>query len=176
MRKFSIYRTGFTLIEILIAVSLIGIMMIAISQVFISILQTQTKGEIIKGVKQNGDYAFSVMESMIRNAKEVTDPDPTSCGSQVDEISIKNVDDYITRFYCTGGATSRVSSRSATSDLFLTSSEVVASNCHFIVNCPSSSPKYVWITFTLSQVNVSAGTEGTATETFEGTVSLRNYE
>ncbi len=164
---------GFTLIEILIVVSLIGVMSIAITQVFMSILRSQSKGEIIKGVKQNGDYAYSVMESMIRNAQEVTDP--TSCGSQVDEISIKNPDDYITRFYCTSGAVSLVASQSGTSNFFLTNSDVDASACHFIVNCPPTSPKYVWMTFTLSQANAAAGVAETATETFEGIVSLRNY-
>ncbi len=71
---------GFTLIEILMVVFLLGIIVVIGSNLFFSILKGASKAEITKEVKQNGDYALAVMERHLRNASSVE-----SCG-QVENV------------------------------------------------------------------------------------------
>jgi len=70
--------TGFTLIEILMVVFLLGIIVVIGSNLFFSILKGASKAEITKEVKQNGDYAMNVMERHLRNANSIE-----SCGEAV---------------------------------------------------------------------------------------------
>ena len=60
-------RQGFTLMEILVAVSALAVMGVLLTQVFVTTIRTNTKNEISKEVKQNGDLAVSIMTRMILN-------------------------------------------------------------------------------------------------------------
>ncbi|MBI4067480.1 type II secretion system protein [Candidatus Gottesmanbacteria bacterium] len=160
--------SGFTLVELLVVIAIIGIFFLSITQIFFGVIRSQSQSEITKDVKQQGDYAFSVMESMIRNAKDVTYP---SCGGSDTALTITNPDNGATTFDCGG---SQIASNSSS----LTSTNVAVSNCTFVVNpnpCPAGAPKYVYINFTIKQANAAAGVGESATQTYQGTVSLRTY-
>jgi len=53
--------------EILVAVSALAVMGVLLTQVFVTTIRTNTKNEISKEVKQNGDLAVSIMTRMILN-------------------------------------------------------------------------------------------------------------
>lgn len=178
---------GFTLIEILVSVTLIGIIGAISSQVFISGFKSQYKSEIIKEVKQNGDYALSVIERMVRNAADFS-PDQL-CNQDESTLSIVNPDGYTTIFNC-DATNYNISSVSATvpgitpTGVLLMSNKVAvpAGSCRFRIVCPPLplSPKYVFVSFTLTQAAVTGQPtplpENTASVEYQGTYSLGNYK
>lgn len=161
-------KKGFTFIEILVVIALIGIISLATSQIFFTVLQSESKGEITKEVKQNGDYALSVIEQMTRNAQDV---DISNCNNSGTSFTITNSDGGTTIFDC---STTQISSNSS----FLTNTLVDVSSCSVNVVCPTpaTSPKYVYINFTLSQHGPTAGVAQNASETYQSTITLRNYK
>src|SRR3989344_5749758 len=94
-------KRGFSLIELLVVISLIGIIGTIITQVFILGIRSQAKSEIIKEVKQNGDYATSVIESMIRNSLDIQ---ASECNENTNLLTILNPDGYTTTFDCSGSS------------------------------------------------------------------------
>lgn len=152
-------QKGFTLIEVLVVIFLLGVVLVIGVNLFFSILKGASKAEITKEVKQNGDYAIAVMERMIRNAQDA------SCNGGV---TITNLDGRTTRFFC---ESSRIASNSGN---YLTSGNVTATGCSF--TCEYSTPEVVTISFTLSQKGTPARVEERATQDFQTTVSLRTYE
>lgn len=169
---------GFSLVEILVAVSVLGIFSVAVSQVFFTILRTQSRTEIIQDVKQSGDYAFSVMETAIRNAKVVSFP-PCDDSDSASNIHITNPDDSETIFSCDASGKITVDDVVSAQLRDLTDSNVTVSDCSFILACPVSSSgvvsKYVYFTYTVAPVSVPTNNPLLYTsEVYQGTVTLRN--
>ena len=128
---------------------------------FFSILKGASKAEITKEVKQNGNYALSVMERMIRNAQKI------DCINAPGSIKITNPDSGETTFSLTGA---RVASNSA----YLTSEKLSLSSASF--TCQTTAPETVTILFTLSQAGAGAKIEEKAQVSFQTTISLRVYD
>lgn len=170
-------KNGFTLIEIIVVIGILGIILLMGSNLFFSILRSSTKTRILQLVKQNGDYAISVMGRMIRNARSVS-----GNGSS---ITILNPDGKTTTFNCCGASPNfLIASESgglSCENARLTSSEVKVNNCSiFTVTSgePGVRPAVVKINFNLSQVSqaeVTPRPEEQASVSFQTTVSLRNY-
>lgn len=156
-------KQGFTLIEVLMIVFIMGIVAVIGGNMLFSIMKGTSKAEITKEVKQNGDYAIGVMERMIRNAQ--------NCKSN-GGVTIKNPDGKFTNFFCetVAGAT-RIASNSG---VFLTSDNVTASNCIFSCDA-TKTPPIVNISFDLSQKGTDLRPEEKAQVRFQRTVSLRTY-
>lgn len=172
-------NSGFTLIELLIAVTLLGIIASISTQAFILGFRSQGKSEALKEVKQNGDYALSIMESMIRNATDISSAVST-------KLTITNRDGYTTTFDCSDGI--KIASISGISQLTpaptptgipLTTDKVIVSSCNFRVVSPDPPiyPKYVYIAYTLTRGGGGiTPTPGAFTSLdYQSTVSLRNY-
>lgn len=167
-------KKGFTLIEILVVVGILGLIAVIGTNMFFSILKGETKTRVLAEVKQNGNYALSVMGRMIRNAKEIT-----SCTSNMQTITIKNPDREETTFDLSG---TRIASRSALGTGYLTSDKVridktdpVNKPYRFDCTAVTGSPAVITIRFTLSQPGVATRPEEQATVDFKTTVSLRTY-
>lgn len=164
-------KSGFTLIEIMIVVGILGIIAVVGSGVFFSILRGSTKTKTLQMVKQNGGYAISVMERMIRNARALTSP---TADSTVSSITIKNPDSGQTTFSCEG-----TPAKIASNGAFLLSNEVKVSNCNNIfevkVGQPGIRPAVVKINFKLSPAGTPSRPEEQAEVNFQTTVTLRNY-
>lgn len=157
-------KSGFTLIEMLVVVTLLSTVGLMAVSIFFSTLRGGTKAELLKEVKQNGNYTISVMERMIRNARFIT----SSCdGTPQASIKIVNPDLRETVFSCDG----QIASNSA----FLTTDKLVVSDCSFTCQEQSRGQKVVAIKFTLSQRGSPARPEERASVTFETTVSPRSY-
>jgi prepilin-type N-terminal cleavage/methylation domain-containing protein len=65
------FSKAFTLIELLVSISIVGILSILIVQSFFTSLRNNTKTELMKDLKQNGDFAMQVMVRMIQNAQSI---------------------------------------------------------------------------------------------------------
>lgn len=196
--QFKIQNLGFTLVELLVVISLLGIIGAVTTQVFILGFRSQAKSEILKEVKQNGDYAISVMENMIRNASDIPQS-LAQCNTSLDSLTIVNPDGYTTTFECVtvNPGVSSIASVSGDPDglplpgptLALTSNRVIIPtplgggySCTFRVVCPTPplSPKYIFLTFTVMQAALAGQPtplpENRSTLDFQTTVSLRTYE
>lgn len=169
--------TGFTLIEVLVIVFLVGLIVIVGGNLFFSILKGASKTGITKEVKQNGDYALGVMERAIRNAQEIVqNSDGQTCTSAMNKIKVKAVDGGETEFGCV--------SEDGVAKIASGSGRLTGKNLTLGATCPGSLsfscdevsfPPKVTISFTLSQKGTAGRPEEKAQISFQTTVSLRNY-
>lgn len=174
-------HSGFSLIELLIVITLIGIIGVIISQVFIMGFKIQAKSEIVKEIKQNGDFALSVIENMVRNSADINSG---QCNISGNMLTITNQDGYSTTFDCTSNT--QIASISAYSGLYptivtsLTNNKVTVSNCSFVIVCPTPAlnPKYVFMNYTVRQSGSGIiPTPGAYSSLdYQSTISLRNYQ
>jgi len=169
--KYIIQNVGFTLIELLVVIAIMGTVGVMVSNLFFQTLKGSTKAELLKTVKQEGDYAISSMERIIRNAKTVESV-CASGGSTASSITVTNQDDTSTSFGCDAGNT-----KITLDGADLTSSIVAVSGCGSFITCTQSgsTPPVVAIKFSLSQAGSSSRPEEQASVPFQTIVSLRNY-
>ncbi len=101
-------NSGFTLIEILVSVTILSVVSTVIASVLFLSLRSNTKTMAIKEVKQNGDAAVSIVREFVRGAESV------SCTAN--SISAVDSDGAVTVFSCSEG---KIASNSAdlTNDL-----------------------------------------------------------
>lgn len=169
-------NNGFTLIETLVVIFLMGIILVGGGGLFFNIMKGASKAEVEKEVKQNGNYAMAIMERMIKNSREVT-----VCPSSNDSLTIKNIDGGLTTFL---GDNGKIASFSGTSTLYLTGDNVAVSSLSFVcIYEPTGiidlkNIRRVEIGFTLKP---KGGTPEAPPETyaeidFQTSVSLRNFE
>lgn len=160
-------RAGFTLIEVLIVVSLLALIFIVGANLFFSTLKGASKAEIVKEIKQNGNFALGIMKRMIRNSREIDCSTPN-------QITITNPDQGQTTFRL--DASNRIASESASGTQFLTSSQTPASS--FSLSCSpvtSGAPTEVTLQFRLTQPGYLTRAEETAQVDFQTQVNTRNF-
>ncbi|MDQ3098434.1 MAG: type II secretion system GspH family protein [bacterium] len=63
---------GFTLIEILVVIAIVGVLTGITSDIFIQIVRGSNKANVVTEIKQNGDNVLNQLERTIRNAEEIT--------------------------------------------------------------------------------------------------------
>lgn len=85
---------GFSLVEILVTVSILTIIGVAMSAVISRSFQSNTKTELIGTVKQNGQTAMGIIEKDIRNSDSVICP-TSSTPSNVLVLLTKDSGNYI---------------------------------------------------------------------------------
>lgn len=168
-------KAGFTLLEMLVSVGVIAVISVVLSQVFIVTLRTNTKTELLKDIKQNGELALETMMRMIQSAKNVTCPTTQS-------VTVTGPDDGVTTFECSlSGSVTRIASTSAAGTKYLTADNTTLGGS----NCAASSlafacaggvgvPVSVTIGFRLSQAGVSGASFEEVSESFQTSVTTRN--
>ena len=163
-------KKGFTLVEMLVVIGVLAIIVVVGSTIFFNLLKGSTKTRTVNLIKQNGSYALTIMERMIRNGKIIQNSDGQICESVMPKIKIENPDGGETEFSCEGD---RISSNSAS----LISNQVKVANGSCSFDCQRTSvfePDVVTINFTLSQVQADVRPEEEASMVFKTTVVLRN--
>lgn len=155
-------NNGFTMIELLVTIGILGLVMVAATNLFFISLKSKNKTESITSIKQSGNYAIQIMSMMIRNAKNLTCDDTT-------QIIITNPDNQTTTFSCTAAADD--SGRIASNSAKLVSNYV--KSCNFSCDL-TSNPNVATIDFTLAK-GEATDILSYATQQFKTTVSLRNY-
>lgn len=170
---------GFTLIEVLVSVGIIAILMVVLVQGFFSVFRTSIKTELLKDVKQNGDFALDVMSRMIRNSTTTA----TTCaaeGTTTSTFSVVNPDGFTTTFQCLlDGTIPRIASVSGSRTDYLTSKNVSlgVNGCTNAITfvCASSTggETRVQTTFTLGQVGIPVDQFQKASASFQTSVVTR---
>ncbi len=150
-------KMGFTLLEILVSVTIISGLSILIAQAFFTTSRSNTKTEILKEVKQNGDFALGIIGKMVRESYGITST-CAAAGTTSTSLSIKNPDSGVTTFGCVfDSGVSRVASSSGTVD-YLTSTSVTLGGTRSIP-CSAPPSSSCWASAT------PASTSPTATST-----------
>src|SRR3989344_3330294 len=142
---------GYSLIELLVVITLIAILGTLTAEAFILGLRAQAKSEILKEVKQNSDYIGQVVENMVRNSIDI---EQAQCNSSSKEITIRSSDGNYTTFDCSTSVMASISGQFPDQRSLALSNNRVAiedESCHFIVVCPTPpiNPKYIFFNFTL---------------------------
>lgn len=170
---------GFTLLELLVSVTILGVIGTLVAQAFFTVFRINSKTEILQSVKQSGERTLLTMTRIIQNAQEVSIC--PSDGVPLDSLAIVNSDGGTTTFGCVlDGAVTRIASISATNE-FLTDSHVTiggdacaASSLAFECTTQSGEPSLVTISFSLAQIGTPVDQFETASEDFQSSVIIRN--
>lgn len=167
-------RRGFTLLELLVTTGIMTLVTVILVQVLFSTIHVNTKAEIIKEVKQNGDFALGIMMRMIQNARVIASP----CdGTATSYVTLTNADGGETTFACLPEAgVLRIASNSA----YITSSKVTLTGLScmdaidFVCTTLAGSTRVVKINFSLAQRGTPEASYETAASSFQTTVTVRN--
>jgi prepilin-type N-terminal cleavage/methylation domain-containing protein len=174
----NISQRGFTLIELLVAIGLSVMLIAAASGLFFTTLRSDSKKNFVTELKDNGDYALSQMEFLLRNAValEPLNSGDVSCGTGMNQIVLRSIDNGLTRLYLSNG---QIASESVLSGVtrYLTGGPTTATNLTF--NCQQAAintGSYIQINFTLNFATASGQffTE-TGSSNFSTTVNVRSY-
>ncbi len=171
---------GFTLLEVLVSVGIIAIIGIVATQTFVATTRTNIKVELLKDVKQNGDFALGIMTRMIQNAQAVTSACSTT-GTSASSLSIANFDGGATTFECRlDGTVLRIASTSAGVPAYLTSNNltlvgaVCDTNALNFVCTSLGDTTSIKINFSLAQKGTPIAQFEKASVSFQTSALLRN--
>jgi prepilin-type N-terminal cleavage/methylation domain-containing protein len=165
---------GFTLIEIMIASGLVGLLLVGVVGIFLSTVKGGNQARLQAEVKTRGDYAMSTMERTIRNAVKM--PECPSAHSII--FSVKNDDGSVTnqQYTITDGALT-VGVGEKTSSLIATSGQ---KDDTFIVDDSSSFSCYPGGAYNSGSIGIrivlrtSASSGQIPPQTFQTMVTIRN--
>lgn len=65
---------GFSLVEILVVIAIVGVVGIILTSIFVSSIRGSNKAAFIETIKRNGQSALETMDKNIRNAKKIVCP------------------------------------------------------------------------------------------------------
>lgn len=161
---------GFTLVELLLYVSIVSIMILTVSAFLPLFMQSRVKNQTISDVEQQGTALMQIITQTTRNAQSITSPTTgTSASSATFDVVTAGVDPTI--FDLSGGAI-RIT-EGAGSPVSLTNSRVTASGLTFQNLSRTSTPGIIRVQFTLTGVNPEGRQEYNYSKTFYGSASLR---
>lgn len=160
---------GFSLIEMLVVLTVFAILAIITSQTLILTLRGAKKAETSVTVRNNLDFAISTIERQIHNASEIQLADCD--GSEVQILRFKDKDNFDNSFSCIDvGSDGYIASGSAR----LTSEDVEVTKCSFVCQPElGSAPQSVTVEIEATdKKNSGAQSSRFSTST---TINLRAY-
>jgi len=178
MKNYKKTRGGYTLIEVLVSISVFTVICTIILSILSISFRGSKKSELLNNLKQNGNTALTQMVKTIRYAKSLDSP--LSCTPAVTTSFIKITsltDGGQTTYSCPAGNSTTITSSSAALSVPLVDvTSVTVSACSFtcIQNNSHGFPS-ITINFTLNSKNANSLVETTGSIPFNTSVSMRNY-
>lgn len=184
-------KKGFTLVEILVSIAALGLISVALSQSFAAITRANTKADLVKDIKQSGDFANRRLEQMIRESVSIGD----CSGGTSKELTLINRDSYQTILRCQwddDNKIARLASVSGTQEDppidYLTGTNVTlggATSCDdaemsLVFTCSNisgdlNSVQVYYSLFQASQIPGQGNRSQQAHADFQTTINTRNY-
>jgi len=163
-------QSGFTLIELLLYVGLIGILLSAVTALFITTADARIKNESITEVNEQGNYAMELITQAVRNGTSITSPTvgATSAGFT---IVVPTGALSPTILSLSGGSLQLKEGAGATTAI--TNSNVQASSLTVTNLTRSGTTGIMQINFTLSRNNPAGRNEYDYQKTFTTSVGIR---
>lgn len=174
---------GYSLIEVLLVITIVGAIVILLTQSLISTTRISTKVEVTNTVKQSGDFAIRILEQHMMTSKQIA----SSCnGNASPTLSTVDINGRVSTFQCafdTSNNVNRIASVSGSTTLFLTPENVTlgGANCNdsdmsllFVCTSTPGRPNVTRIQFSLSQAGLPVDQFERGSISFQTTVSARN--
>ncbi|MFZ2072713.1 MAG: type II secretion system protein [Minisyncoccia bacterium] len=164
-------KNGYTLIELILYISLFAVIIFIISMSFFSFFEARIKNQTISEVEGEGIQIMQLITQTIRNANNVNSP---AIGVNDISLSLNVTNPFLspTIFYLTGDEIKIT--EGVNPDMSLNnSSRVIISGLLFENLSRASTPDIIGISFTLSHVNLNGKNEYNYSKTFYGSASLR---
>lgn len=170
MKRKSLVR-GFTLVEMVLYVSLCSVILLSLSTFMASLLDSRVRSQSIAEVNQQGAQAMHMMTQTIRNGRSVTSP---SIGTSSSSLVVITGNALLNpTIFNTASGTLFIKEGSDAS-IALTNHRVAVSGLLFQnVSSSSSTEKIIRMSFVLDYINTSGRGEYSYTKTFTGSATLR---
>jgi len=158
---------GFTLIELILYVGIVGVVLLVVSIFFMTLLTSRIKNETVSEVELQGTQVVQMITQNIRNAEAVSVPAKGETSSSLvitkeDENIAFSLDDGV--IYTQEGSGNLIN---------LTNNRVLVSSLLFENTGKENAPDSIRINFILSHVNHTGRNEYSFTKSFLGSASLR---
>ena len=144
------HQTGYTLIELLLYVAIIGILLSSITVFFGMMVSARVKNQTIAEVNDQAAAVMDYMTQTIRNASSITSPTAGTSGSSL--TLVVPTGSLSPTIFSLSGTTLQVKEGTAAA-VSLTSSDVQLSSLTFTNLTRSGTPGIVQISFTLNRTN-----------------------
>lgn len=147
---------GFSLLEMLVVVTIFAIIALVTSQAIILTLTGTHKADAISKVRQNVDFTMEAISRQLYNAKSIS-----QCpNADTSKITFTDQNNNNVTFSCVNVNNSNQPSAVASTSGNLTGSDIVITSCSFVCNpAVGSAPPYVTITISAKQLTAT-GTSG----------------
>jgi len=166
-------QAGFSLIEVLTTVSILGILSVISVNLFISTTRGTAKNTGSRAIKQTGEHILSLLENSIRNASELTannDQPSVVCQDNMDSLALVSADGETTDIWQVTSGSITLNGDDVTGD------NVTVENDRLNFDCTQDSATgvtYITVNFTLTRGS-SVEDSDYVSEEFQTSVSLRN--
>jgi len=171
VRKLTVRRTGFTLIDAVVSLGVIVLVMTIISGVLMNTFKAKTMVNITDVVERNGTFALAEIRRNIINSMK----DGMVCLAGVGtSLPLTGYDGLVTRITCDEGVA--IASSSAV-EVVLTDDDVRVTGCGSFISCgtaPSTEISEVNINFGLESGVAEAGKESYVSKDFKMSVTVRD--
>ena len=161
---------GFSLIELLLYISISAILLLAVSSFLGILLQARVKNKTIAEVEQQGMQVIQLVTQTVRNSKGINSP-ATSTTASLLSLDVTNGADNPTIFDLAGSAFR--TTEGAGSPIPLTNSRVAVSSLEFHNLSRAGTPGIVRVKFNISHINPEGRNEYDYSRTFFASASLR---
>ncbi|MDQ3076039.1 MAG: prepilin-type N-terminal cleavage/methylation domain-containing protein [bacterium] len=169
-KKLNKYSAGFTLIEILLSLSITSFILIMTTIFLSTLLESRVKNQTMAEVEQQGIYVMQMIAQTTRNASTINAP---ATGVSSGTLSLNTITPALnpTIFDLASGAIRIKEAGGGTIDL--TNSRVTASGLTFHNLSRAATPGSIRMTFTLTYNNNTGRNEYSFSKTFTSGASLR---
>jgi type II secretory pathway pseudopilin PulG len=164
-------KKGFTLVEILLYISISAVMLGAISFFFFLTLQSRAKSEVAAEVEQQGVQVMQLITQTIRNAEAIILPSQGTPASLLYLNIPDTVNDIFFNINLGNGAIQVTENPNPA--VPLTPPNIIVSNLSFTNLSRPGTPGTIRIQFTLSSSNPEGKQEYEYSKTFYASASLR---
>ncbi|MBT4153748.1 MAG: hypothetical protein HOE53_03805 [Candidatus Magasanikbacteria bacterium] len=159
-------KKGFTLVELILYIGISGVFLLALSSMFIQILQSRGKHEVVSDVSFQGGNLMNEMRNAVHGASVITVP---TGGVATSVLQVVSYDNVTTTFSLVGNS---VQKEVAGNTVPLLTGRLIATSfiATDISDWGSSSTE---MTFTLERESIEDGPQQFATQDFTSTITHR---
>lgn len=173
------HQLGFTMIEMLVVISLVVMLLLVSTSIFLTSLIGNTKTVITQDLKEEGEYAIGTIEFLLRNAVALEENSlGQTCTGGMTEITFKSIDNGVTTLFLEEDPADNIQKIASNSGVYLTSAGVnVIAGPTFDCNQTSDLNRtFVKISFTLRKGDPGVDdARNIVEETFSTGVNLRSF-